>query len=390
MRYTRPNYYHQFKCIAGECPDTCCAGWEIAIDSKSIEKYQKYSGNFGNCLHNSVDWDKKCFTQYDDKCIFLNEENLCDMYSEAGSGMLCKTCRIYPRHMEVYPNAKEVSIALSCPEAARLILTNEEKVTLQYKNCKTVPVKEVDFDNDLFAFLLETRDVMITMLQKRSIPIQSRVGLVLCLAHDLQKRINDHDLSKARKLLSHYQLGRVQDKLYRKVESELKQTKRYATIKSILDNFLVFEVLNPTWPKRLKEAAYQINQMSEKEYNQKRSEFHIKQITMNVRTSASTLKEPIWKEQMMVYYLYGYLLGAVYDEDLYSKVKLAVVSMMITDELFFAEWLATGQLSTSVQLDIAHRYSREIEHLDANLNAFEELANHCSTYYLYELLHCIQ
>ena len=35
MEYVYPDYYRQFTCIGGECPDTCCAGWEIVIDDKA-------------------------------------------------------------------------------------------------------------------------------------------------------------------------------------------------------------------------------------------------------------------------------------------------------------------------------------------------------------------
>lgn len=39
MRFTIPDYYREFTCIAGECPDTCCAGWQIIYDRR--EKSEK-------------------------------------------------------------------------------------------------------------------------------------------------------------------------------------------------------------------------------------------------------------------------------------------------------------------------------------------------------------
>ena len=39
MEITRPDYYKEFSCIAGACPDTCCAGWQIVIDDKSPVSY---------------------------------------------------------------------------------------------------------------------------------------------------------------------------------------------------------------------------------------------------------------------------------------------------------------------------------------------------------------
>ena len=54
MLYTYPHYYRKFQCIASECEDTCCAGWEIMIDDKALEKYKKAKGPVGNRLKNSI------------------------------------------------------------------------------------------------------------------------------------------------------------------------------------------------------------------------------------------------------------------------------------------------------------------------------------------------
>ena len=90
MQFTFPNYYKKFSCIAGTCPDTCCAGWQIVIDDKTLKKYQHFKGPFRNRLHNDIDWKEHIFRQYDRRCAFLNEENLCDIYTEAGPKMFCK------------------------------------------------------------------------------------------------------------------------------------------------------------------------------------------------------------------------------------------------------------------------------------------------------------
>ena len=38
MLYTLPDDYKQFSCIAGNCEDTCCAGWQIVIDERSLAR----------------------------------------------------------------------------------------------------------------------------------------------------------------------------------------------------------------------------------------------------------------------------------------------------------------------------------------------------------------
>ena len=47
MLYTIPDYYHEFSCIAGECEDTCCAGWQIVADEAALKKYKK--GTYDLC-----------------------------------------------------------------------------------------------------------------------------------------------------------------------------------------------------------------------------------------------------------------------------------------------------------------------------------------------------
>ena len=131
MQITFPSYYKKFSCIADACPDTCCAGWQIMIDDKSLSKYRHFQGSFRNRLHNDINWKEHAFRQYGHRCAFLNEENLCDMYIEAGSWMLCDTCRRYPRHIEEFEGMREISLSLSCPEAARIILSQKDPVAFR-------------------------------------------------------------------------------------------------------------------------------------------------------------------------------------------------------------------------------------------------------------------
>ena len=71
MLYTYPHYYRKFQCIASECEDTCCAGWEIMIDDKALEKYKKAKGPVGNRLKNSINWKEGSFLQLSSPlCLF--------------------------------------------------------------------------------------------------------------------------------------------------------------------------------------------------------------------------------------------------------------------------------------------------------------------------------
>lgn len=58
---------------------------------------------------------------------------------------------------------------------------------------------------------------------------------------------------------------------------------------------------------------------------------------------------------------------AVYDGNPYGKMKMAAASSLIIEELALALWIRQGgDLSFMDFVDVAHRFSREIEHSDHN------------------------
>ena len=155
MLYTIPDYYHEFSCIAGECEDTCCAGWQIVADEAALKKYKKVTGSFRKRLRKSINWKEGTFKQDKNKrCAFLNDENLCDMYTALGEKSLCRTCKMYPRHVEEFEDVREMTLSVSCPEVARILLGKKEPVRfLTYESNKEEEYD--DFDPFLYSKLVE-------------------------------------------------------------------------------------------------------------------------------------------------------------------------------------------------------------------------------------------
>lgn len=44
MKYHKPSFFDQFKCIGSACTDTCCAGWEIEVDETTAQGYLAEKG----------------------------------------------------------------------------------------------------------------------------------------------------------------------------------------------------------------------------------------------------------------------------------------------------------------------------------------------------------
>lgn len=82
------------------------------------------------------------------------------MYTALGEESLCRTCRMYPRHVEEFEDVREVTLSVSCPEVARILMSKKEPVRfLTYEDEKEE--YDDDFDPFLYSKLADARQVMI-------------------------------------------------------------------------------------------------------------------------------------------------------------------------------------------------------------------------------------
>lgn len=81
-------------------------------------------------------------------------------------------------------------------------------------------------------------------------------------------------------------------------------------------------------------------------------------------------------ENLLLFFLYTYFCGAVYDDWVYSKAALSVFSVIFLQEFVMCRWfLADKQIDMQDCIELAYRYAREVEHSDENLNFLEESLN---------------
>lgn len=343
------------------------------IDRKALQRYASLDGSFGNRVKNSVDWQEHTFLQYGKRCAFLNEDNLCDMHLEAGAEMMCATCRKYPRHIEVFDNEREISLSMSCPAVAKLILEKEEKVAFKTAQDDKCDPEDEAFDIFLYSVLQDTRSLLQSFLQNREESVFLRMQKVLALAHDVQNRINTRRIFEVETVLASYQKESVQ----RRLEGKLRSASGSRNVENIglkadvanpialFDLLDEFEVLDPQWQRDVLDWRELLTDTQETEEG-----------CRNIRTffSEDIIAQTEY-EQMMVYYLYTYFCGAVYDGEALAKVKTAVFSTLIWAWSCCAKWLKQGnKIDGAERLELAWRYSRELEHSDMNLNKIDELA----------------
>lgn len=385
MDYIIPDYYEKFSCIGGDCPDNCCAGWEIEIDKPTLKKYKKEKSIFKNCLRNGINWKEKTFLQYNKKCVFLNEEGLCDIYSELGPDRLCKTCRTYPRHIEEFEGVHEVSLSMSCPVVAKMILTRQEPVGfLTIEDAEAIE-EYPDFDYLLFTKLVDTRKAMLDMLQNRSVPFSERVTWLLGFAHDLQGRIYKGEEFSIDVLLEKYTKPQAIQFCKNKAEqcrNHVWEGHNFA--KNIFKLLNCLEVRQEEWKEWLGKCLQNLREWLPVEYAKQKEKFY----QLHCGTLAEQKEWERIQEQIVVYFLFTYYCGAVYDGNLYAKVKMAVISLFAIEEMLFNEWFTSGKkMQISDWIGYAYQYSRELEHSEKNLNIMESVLTRKKEYRLYEILY---
>lgn len=167
-----PSYYPTFSCSADRCKNNCCIGWEIDIDPETYKSYQTLSGPLGKRMENAISLEGE-FPHFrldaKERCPFLANNGLCDIISALGEDALCNICKDHPRFRNHYSGTIEIGLGLCCEEAARLILTQTEKVRLIPLNSK-----EQKYDQEE-QILLSFRDDLFEILQNRSVFFHTRI-----------------------------------------------------------------------------------------------------------------------------------------------------------------------------------------------------------------------
>ena len=386
MEYIRPDYYNEFACIGGKCPDTCCAGWQIVIDEESLENYRNEKSPFANRLHNDIDWKEHTFKQYKNNCCFLSEEHLCDIYSELGEEHLCETCRTYPRHIEEYDGRKEEFLCMSCPVVADLLLGREKKTELILEERQEEENFDENFDFFLFTKLEDSRNYLLKLLQNRECDISIRLAAFLAFGHDFQRRIRNNELCYADELLEKYE-NTATTTFFAKKKASMEKSMANRQLLSLhyLSTLKKLEIRNENWKKWLDYCERLIKKNSPTEYKRLRRKYKA-----YLQEQEMLEDWALYQEQIASYFLLNYYCGAVYDERVYAKVKLAILSTYIIEEMVFCAWVGKEKVpDKKIWVKLSYQYSREIEHSEPNLAKLEKEFSVNTQYSLQNLLNGI-
>lgn len=346
VRY--PRYFSEFSCLASRCPDTCCQGWAIQIDKKTLKRYKSESGSLKKKLSQWVDFQTGNLKFQDGVCPFL-EQGLCSLQRECGEQMLCRTCRTYPRHAEEYGVRREYSLSLSCPEAARLLLCRTAPIEFAEKETSGRARPEEEVEEPFLHMLTEIRRTALKISQNREVAFEYRICAVLAMCRDIQSRIGRFErrprLFEIPDILDKYESGLTNKTsvLFKKMaQCRLTKKEKQRQISKWMDILFEFRPAERHWDGMLLQMLEKIRQTGWEEDTGWTIEY----------------------EHVLVSYLDLYLPGAVYDDDLLTKAELAVFHCLVLRNL---ETCLEKTLP-----EILFIYARELEHSQENLEHLEK------------------
>ena len=309
MELIVPDYYRRFKCIASACPDSCCKEWAVDVDDIAAARYRALSGALGDRLRQVLQdtEDGTVMSIENGRCPMWRDDGLCRIQAELGHEALCQVCRDFPRLRHDYGEIVELGLELSCPEAARLILSAETDAVSVTHGAEGAPAD----DPEILAILRRSRDEALAFLERSTYPPPHTLAVLLLYAHDVQSEI-DGDIPAVM----------VPDAL-------LTEARKYAgsgDMSLLFSFFANLEILTPQW-KVLLEAGPSC---------------------------------PVWSVQILRFARYlirRYWLQAVADLDLICRVKFIIIACLMVASI-------RGNV-----IDTAQLFSKEIENNPDNVDA---------------------
>lgn len=304
-----PDYFEDFVCLAGACPDSCCKEWTVDIDPESAAFYRNLPGELGEQIRSSL-LEKEgsvTMTIQDGRCPMWRQDGLCKIQAGLGHDALCKTCREFPRLTHDYGDFVECGLELSCPEAARLILARLPDDLVCRKTEKT---GAGEYDKGLMSILLKSRQQAMTLLKNSAYTPEQTLAVLLLYSHDVQGWIDGAEEPKFDSAQT------------------LKTAMIYAKNAKVSEFFGLFnklEILTPDWKARLEQGR------------------------ADEQTGVSL--------PLMGYFIQRYWLQAVSDYDLVCRVKFGIAGCLLVS-LLGGDFLQTAQ-----------QFSKEIENDPDNVES---------------------
>ena len=369
MTYDYPSYYSQFHCIGGSCPDSCCIGWEVDIDEETYNYYKSLKGPFGDRLraHIKEDGTDRYFPLCEGgRCPFLNQENLCDIITQLGEESLAQVCMEYPRYFLEEGDYEQIDLSLSCMELGRIFF--EDPDPIEYIR-EEMPDADADANpipdtalNGRLVHVLDIRDDCIAILEDRSRTLADRFLEVLHLygpgsCHNespgMQTSPNHTDCA-----------GDQADGI------------RLTRLPALFEQMSRLEVLDSRWTDLLTEMRLQFSEFPDGSLPDVTiAEFVRQPLLWQELSQCARGKLAVWFEKLGCYFCFRYITDSCFQPARHTgagitapAIHFCAKSVCFLYLMCISRYLKSGKhFGIQDMIDLAHLYSREVEHSDENV-----------------------
>lgn len=238
-----PRYMQAFRCVGSDCVETCCGSWNIAIDERTYQRYQTIrieplAGMLRQHVQRHADpaASHGAFAsislKMDEPCPMLDADQLCSIQKTLGAEALSGTCNDYPRVFVHDGLRLGLCASLSCPEAARLALSDAAALDMSELS--------LEFNPELAPALHRRRDPLSSAeepdLVRRHAPVLASVmDALLRLEHLSAEQALVYGGLLWRRVAA---LGEAAGDASREASGEAPGTPSEAQLEQVLDQFL--------------------------------------------------------------------------------------------------------------------------------------------------------
>ena len=182
-RWLKADYYDDFVCKCGQCRNSCCEGWEIAVDMQDYfrliglecapELHHRLECAFRTPASPSSERFRLISPNYLGFCPLHNEAGLCALQVECGAQALPELCRVYPRSLKSASGELRACCSGSC-EAVIETLMREAPLRFVEGPLCAAPECVQDMRPEDRAL----GNACLAQLQNRALPLRDRLGKI--------------------------------------------------------------------------------------------------------------------------------------------------------------------------------------------------------------------
>lgn len=356
MKYLFTDFYTEFSCVGGACPDTCCAGWDIFVDENTYKLYDSLPEPDKSSICGRIEEvNKSGSARYqfkmkeDGRCPFLNENNLCDIYIQVSPDALCRTCKTFPRKIVNYYDVIWATVSAACPEVARLLINKREPIGFGY-NEDSVVADTASGNWLLYNELINGLVLSTDILQDRKLTFWQRVHMVMNLTGVIQSHIEEERLQFLREQIDCVKTEEFRNR-YIEVHGlqEVQVGNAWEMIYSLLQEIDNMSV--SLGEKRAPLQTYKTLEVSEETYGQCREKFLLSENEVEL-------------ENLAVSFVFEYYMDALKGKSLMANmVKMTLLLLEIrTAEI--VEYNKRGDLPEAEKVLIISKICRCMENTE--------------------------